>query len=137
VKFDWNQIFELGLPEVDDDHREMLTIMKSIEAAASTEDFDLCSDLLDKLVETTKSHFRREENLLEEAGYPDVHLHAKCHAELIDQASQLKAICKPIKSREKFEDFSWKLFQLFLDEVVSGDLHFKSYLQDRGIIKGY
>lgn len=137
VKFDWLQIFELGLSNIDDDHREMLALMKSVGAAASDDNFDLCSDFMDKLVDTTEAHFQREEALLEEAGYPDVNFHALVHSRLIARANEMKNTFKAINSRQNLEEGCSEMLALFLDEAIAADLHFKSFLQDKGLIKGF
>lgn len=135
AKLDWLETFELGVPEIDDDHREMLAIMKRVEVAADAEDFDLCADLLDKLIEFAKAHFKREEDLLEEAGYAHLELHKEYHAALVHRANTVKAICKGLRTRERFKDCCSEMFGFLVDDIVAGDLGFKSFLEEKGMIK--
>jgi len=136
VKLDWLETFELGLPEIDNDHREMLAIMKSVEAAADAEDFELCADLLDRLIEFSAAHFEREEELLRDARYPFVDLHKEYQSGLIARADAVKDICKGIKTRKNFKECCEEMFAFLVDDVVAGDLNFKSFLQEAGVIKG-
>ncbi len=135
AKLDWLETFELGLPEIDDDHREMLAIMKSVEAAADADDFDLCADLLDKLIEFSTAHFKREEDLLEKAEYPYLGIHKEYHSGLIARADSVKNICKEIKSRKNFKECCSEMFQFLVDDVVAGDLKFKSFLEEKGLVQ--
>ncbi len=136
AKLEWLETFELGVPEIDDDHREILAIMKSVEAAAETENYDLCADLLDKLIEFSAVHFKREEALLRKVGYPGVDMHEEYHSELVGQASAVKDVCKRIKSRENFQECCSELFGFLVDDIVAGDLKFKSFLETKGVTKG-
>lgn len=135
AKLDWLETFELGLPSIDDDHREMFAIMKSVESAANADDYDLCADLLDKLVKFSAAHFKREEDLLKEAGYPSVEIHSEYHSELVARAIAVKEICIGIRSRENFIECCEEMFAFLVDDIVAGDLNFKSFLQEKGLIE--
>lgn len=136
VKLQWLETFELGLPEIDDDHRELLSIMKSIESAADAEDFERCAELLDSLIDFSRSHFEREEELLAKAGYPHLGLHSEYHSGLLARAGTVKEICKGIRSKETFKDCCAEMFKFLVDDIIAGDLNFKSFLEEKGVIKG-
>ena len=134
-KFDWLESFELGIEEVDEDHRSMLVIMRKIEQAADDGSYDLCKELLDELLSFTIAHFQREEKMLEEFGYPNVEIHKKYHAELLERAKSVKTVCQAIKSKDNLKECCHEMFGFLVDDIVMGDLKFKSYLEDKGHIK--
>ncbi len=134
-KFDWLESFELGIAEVDEDHRGMLAIMKKIEQAADNEAYDLCNELLDELLDFTVMHFKREEEMLTEVGYPNVDIHKKYHTELLARAKSVKSVCQDIKSKNNLKECCYEMFSFLVDDVVNGDLKFKSYLEEKGVIK--
>lgn len=134
-KFDWLESFELGIEEVDEDHRGMLALMKKIEGAADNESYDLCNELLEELLAFTIAHFKREEQMLEDVGYPNVDLHKHYHEELLARAKSVMSVCQDIKSKDNLKECCYEMFSFLVDDVVTGDLKFKSYLEDKGLIK--
>ena len=135
ARFEWLETFELGVEEIDNDHIEMLSIMKEIETSADAEDFDLTTGLLDKLVSSSMAHFEREEALLERHGYLNLDVHKEYHAALIARASAVKDVCKGIRSRENFKECCDEMFRFLIDDIVAGDLNFKSFLEEKGLIQ--
>ncbi|MEX0583647.1 MAG: hemerythrin domain-containing protein [Sneathiella sp.] len=133
-KLDWLETFELGIPQVDDDHRELLAIMRKIREAADTEAFDECKTLLDELIEFSVDHFRREEEMLVRIGYPNAEIHKEYHHQLLDRASSVKDICKEIRSKENLKVCCDEMFGFLVDDIVTGDLKFKSYMENKGLI---
>ncbi|WP_293960200.1 hemerythrin domain-containing protein [Sneathiella sp.] len=134
-RLEWLETFELGITEVDDDHRELLAIMRRIKDAADQELFDECSALLDELIEFSVDHFKREEEMLAQAGYPNVKVHKEYHDRLLDRATSVKEVCKEIRTRDNLKDCCDEMFGFLVDDIIKGDLKFKSYLEEKGIIK--
>ncbi|MCF8468362.1 MAG: hemerythrin domain-containing protein [Sneathiella sp.] len=134
-KLDWLETFELGVPEVDADHRELLAIMKKIESLADAGAFDDCGPLLDELIDFSVAHFAREEEMLVEVGYPNADIHKEYHGRLLDRARSVKDICKEIRSKDNFKDCCDEMFGFLVDDIVTGDLKFKSFLENKGLIK--
>lgn len=133
INLEWLETFELGNPEIGNDHKELLAAMKRIAAAAVVEDFDLCGQLLDELVVQSEAHFRREEELLENAGYRFVDFHREYHSALIARAEEMKKICKGVKSRGNFKACCDEMMSFLVDDIIGGDLNFKSFLQEKGL----
>ncbi len=127
----WTQSFELGVEEVDSEHRELFEIARDIEQAVERHELDKCAALVDHFVETSKRHFKNEEAFLRREGYPDIEAHSKYHESLLDKAEALKANCEKEIETGKMEKCYVDSINLVLDDVVRGDLPFKSYLQQR------
>ena len=132
-RFVWLETFEIGVPEIDDDHREMLSLMQRVEAAAEAEDYGASGRLLDALMDHSRGHFAREERYLEGVGYPDVEAHRHYHASLIASAEELLATCKAMQSREDVKACCDRMFGFLIDDVIAGDLSFKSYLDEHSL----
>ncbi len=134
--FEWLESFELGCEEIDDDHRQMLALMKRIQAAGETGDLQLSANLLDSLLSLAQSHFDREETFLEGIGYPMASVHKDYHARLLLRANAVKDACKAITSPDVFKQCCEEMFGFLIDDVVAGDLKIKSYLQEIGLTPG-
>ncbi len=131
--FEWLESFELGCKEIDDDHRQLLSLMRRIETAGTTGDLELSATLLDSLIGFARCHFEREETFLDEIHYPFADLHKDYHAALLLRANAVKDACKAITSRGVFKQCCEEMFGFLIDDVVAGDLKIKSYLQEIGL----
>ncbi|MGB8275609.1 MAG: hemerythrin domain-containing protein [Alphaproteobacteria bacterium] len=134
-KFVWLETFELGIPQIDDEHKQMLSIMQRVQDTANAEQFDECMTLLDDLISVSEAHFTREEELLEKLRYPGVAEHREYHSALLARAEAVKEICKGMRSRANFKGCCEEMFGFLVDDVVAGDLTLKSFLQEKGAIK--
>lgn len=134
-KLDWLETFELGIPSVDADHRHLLNIMKQIETAANAGKFETCKGLLDDLLTASEAHFAREEKLLEETGYPNAAIHKEYHARLLNRAQSVKEVCKEIGTRDTLKECCQEMFEFLIDDIVKGDVNFKSFLEEKGLIQ--
>ncbi len=127
----WSQSYELGVEEIDSEHRNMFGFVVDIEKAIEQDDIKECSALVDDFIETSKKHFENEENLLAREKYPEVTNHSKYHKSLVKRARNLKATCEKEIEAGKIENCYKDMIDLLLDDVVKGDLQIKSYLQVR------
>lgn len=134
AKLDWLETFEVGVRQIDDDHRAILALMRQIETAASEKDFALSDELLDDLLLVSEKHFAREEALLAEFGYPGVDAHRHYHGLLLKRATEAKDVCKGLTARRGFKECCDELFAFLIDDIVNGDFKFKSYLEEKGLV---
>jgi hemerythrin len=133
VALKWLKSFEIGLKEIDDDHRQMLKIMRKIKTAGKARDFDICLVLLDQLVEFAQAHFEREEKLLHDIKYPAVAGHEAYHADLLERADVIREACKAIRSDRDLRKCCEQMFGYLIDDVIAGDMKIKSFLDATGL----
>jgi hemerythrin len=75
----------LGVPEMDADHHDLVTIANRIDDLVSKEPFQI-SELAELIVEFkthSAAHFAREEVFMESIGFPDIARHRLQHQRLI------------------------------------------------------
>lgn len=88
---EWCDEFQLGLPAIDKDHREMLEqcneYLLAVDRGAPMAEL---AGLLDRLLLRTRAHFIAEERLLDRHGYPGLALHKADHDRLLVQAEALR-----------------------------------------------
>lgn len=125
------QSYELGVEEIESDHRNMFGFVADIAKAIERGDLDECSALVDSFIETSKTHFENEEKLLAREEYPEITIHSDYHKSLLQRARDLKAICEEEIEAGKIENCYMEMIDLVLDDIVKGDLQIKSYLQVR------
>jgi hemerythrin len=90
-ELDWDSSLDVGVDEVDDDHRRMVKLFNLLAHAVSDgEDPDYQEALLDELIAFTVWHFRHEERLMLKYAYTDADAHKQQHRELIDGVTEIQ-----------------------------------------------
>ena len=132
-KLEWRESFELGIPEIDGDHRVMLELMRAVEATAAAQDRRRSERCVDRFLVFTELHFAREETLLERWGYPDWQEHARYHAGLVDRAKEVRKVCVTVETANDYQRCCEKMMSFLMDDIVRGDMKLKSYLENAGL----
>jgi hemerythrin-like metal-binding protein len=78
--------FSIGFPEVDSDHKRLVTLVRQIDQTIATGDNEQIKQHLTTLVQYTEWHFRHEERLMLSFQYPKYEEHRKEHHDLAQQA---------------------------------------------------
>lgn len=90
VFLQWNSEYELGVPAMDADHRDLMEMcnhfLTLVESQSSP---TLLADSLDRLILRTRAHFLAEERMLDRHGYPALVVHKAEHERLIREAESL------------------------------------------------
>jgi len=135
VRLQWLDSFSIGIKSIDDDHKKILQVMQDAQTAVENLDYTLCTTLLDELVELGSAHFLNEEKYLAEVSYPYIEEHILYHQELLLKIKAVRAICKDANSQGGLEKCFDGMAEFLVDDILAGDLQFKSYLQSRGMVK--
>jgi hemerythrin-like metal-binding protein len=89
-KFYWKDEYSLGVEKVDRQHRHLFEIInKLIERSAESSDPKLVSETLTEMLNYAKEHFRDEEEMMQEYGYPEIERHKELHAYFIRTTAEL------------------------------------------------
>lgn len=81
----------LAIPSMNDTHLEETLIINRLDTAARSNDIEGVSKALKELLEHTAIHFSNEEDMMEEAHFPDYEAHKSEHDRHIHE---LKALIK-------------------------------------------
>jgi hemerythrin len=126
----WLETFEIGIDEIDNDHKEILEIASSIEERVGKE-ADISSAVAN-LIHKIKEHFRKEEKILTHFRYPEIDSHKKYHKQLLRKANKLKNICG---ERDVSGEYCESAITFIIDDFVKDDMNFKSYLEYHGFAR--
>ncbi len=89
-RFEWQDFYEVGVPEIDAQHRELFTVINDLsEKLATAGGRGVPPDAAEKLLAFVRLHFQREESLLEKAGYPRAQEQRDEHRQLLADLAQL------------------------------------------------
>ena len=130
----WLETFELGVPEIDGDHRVIVSLMKAVEASLAGGHNKQAIPLIDLLIAFAADHFRREETLLAAWNYPELTVHCQYHRGLLETIDHIKKACLEKKGSESFKDCCDEMMRYIIDDVVQGDMHIKSHLQHSNLV---
>ena len=131
----WHDFLEIGVEFIDQDHKHLLAIMQGVQSAILRKDYVECAKLLASLLVEAAAHFQREEAYLAEAKYPGLVEHKKYHVNLLEQADNVKKICESTEAEHDVQACFNGMAKFLIDDILKGDIQFKSYLEHEGLIK--
>lgn len=80
MAIEWNEKLEIGIQEIDTQHKELFKIMNNlIEACNSGKGKEVVGNTLRFLKNYCIEHFKTEEKLMEKHNYPDLEKHKLQH----------------------------------------------------------
>ncbi|MCK5665326.1 MAG: hemerythrin family protein [Thiotrichaceae bacterium] len=85
----WDDAYSVGVEEMDNDHKKLINLINQLQTSVdyyTGKEFELKA--LDELVDYTKTHFKKEEKLLEESDYADLASHKIQHTQFIEKINQ-------------------------------------------------
>ena len=92
----WKEEFSVGVDAFDQDHKILFDLVNQFEIAGTTGKSDEhIVAVLETLIDYTKTHFKREEDMMDKYGYPDLLEHKHAHDRL---AEQVEAFCHRYES---------------------------------------
>jgi len=93
LRLNWQTDFECGEPTIDAEHQELFDLGNAMIAAAIEQHSQpsLWRATLDSMLVHLAQHFRNEEALMSQYGYPRLAEHQRSHAVLMRRAENLRA----------------------------------------------
>ena len=132
-KIDWNPSFSVGVKLLDEQHKRIVDMYNLlISDSEATVRSETISDLLDRLTKYATEHFRTEEQLLEEYGYPDL---ARQKAEHKAYRIKIVAFCQSTAIHEESVPAELLNFirDWWINHILNTDMKYRSFLMERGV----
>lgn len=87
----WSDAYAVGNAMLDSDHRILINLLNQLQDATETgQSRAVVGTVVNVLVEYTEHHFRREEAVMEAAGYPGLEAHRAAHRALEERARDIR-----------------------------------------------
>jgi hemerythrin-like metal-binding protein len=132
---EWKESYSVGIDVIDDDHKKLLGLINQLQAAAHYKtDDEIVEEVLNELVDYTKYHFCREEQMMEKCNYPDFDEHKRQHDEMILQVSDYINDYRIDRTRT-IEDVAVYLKTWLVNHINGTDQKYTPYLQECSHIK--
>jgi hemerythrin-like metal-binding protein len=88
----WTEKMSVGVEVLDDDHKRLMRLINDLhDGLKAGHGKEALGKVLDSLVDYTRSHFEREEQLFAKTGYPNWLAHKKEHDNLTHQVLEVQA----------------------------------------------
>lgn len=124
--------FKLEYETLDRDHQRLADIVNEILKAIDDDEGEKCEDLALDFVKTAKSHFASEEAFLVKVGYPNVKKHQDHHKSLHTKMDHLLEFAKMAGVNPMArESLRKELVYFLMDDVITKDMDFKTYIEDK------
>ena len=91
MAIEWTEDLAVGFKEIDDQHRELFTMInRMLEACNQGKGKEVLDEILGFLENYVVIHFGTEERLMQQYNYPDYASHKKHHEQFIQSFTKLK-----------------------------------------------
>lgn len=88
---EWDERFSVGNAVLDGDHRILITLVNQLYDATDTgQSRDVVGSIVNVLAEYVEQHFRREEAMFLQAGFPGADAHMALHRVLEEQVRDIR-----------------------------------------------
>ena len=121
---EWTPDLNTGIPDIDEQHKQMLHHINDFYEAANAKDKNRMSIVLFDLINSTLAHFQYEEALMEQAKYPLLEPHRRVHKNFIDK---LMALHEKLQTMETTDDIA-----VLLIDSLDGWLFRHIRINDKG-----
>ena len=130
---EWTPDLTVGVELIDTQHKELFKrITDLLDSIKKKECKYTIDDTTKFLEEYVVFHFTDEENVMREAGYPELEAHMKLHAQFIDDFNELKDKLKhEISSYTRSVYTNQIVVDWILQHIKTVDMKFGGFMESR------
>ena len=130
----WTDKLSVGVEVLDRDHRHLVDMVNTLfDGIQAGEGQAAVGSILDDLVAYTVEHFRREEDLMAHAGYPDAAAHKEAHARLCRQVLDIQAKYRSGATPTLSLEVMHFLKNWLTNHIQGSDRHYAPLLNAKGV----
>ncbi|MBL6932605.1 MAG: hemerythrin family protein [Rhodospirillales bacterium] len=117
----------IGHTIIDDEHLYLASLVnKSMDAIAAGSKW-LCAETVDQLIEKLGQHFKSEERIMTELGFPETKTHSQHHVDCLKKLMSIGSRCETGDCLGK--ECVLDTVSLLVDDLIGADMAFKGHLQ--------
>lgn len=124
----WSHDNEIGVDMIDRQHEYFASLINRLAELMPTRDPKQRAYLISELNAYARFHFISEENLMRDAGYPDLDVHTGHHRELINELSNLETTLEMRKSVAEINELIAFLTKWFIQHTTKEDRQFADFV---------
>ena len=129
----WDDAWKIGVAEIDEHHQTLVKMVQKLFGALITaQGADYVKQIVVELIDYTRYHFQREEEIFAEHGFDQLEAHEAKHQVLIKQVLDISQdLLKEGTSEDLSEDVYHFLKHWLADHIINEDLKFKTFLENK------
>lgn len=133
-EFKWDEGLSVGVDEIDNDHKMLLSIIAELsDAIEENHESDVIKDVFVKLESYVQLHFEREEALMRQCGYQELEAHIISHQQFINKIPELRSELLNADTVEVARDIYLFLVDWLLNHIVVDDMEYFQDVFDQGL----
>ncbi|MDV7339235.1 hemerythrin domain-containing protein [Terasakiella sp. A23] len=122
MQTDWQDIYEIGIPEIDQAHAGLFESFNDfVDLSQSGAKVDLILKKFITLIEKVEKHFREEEEIMASIDYDDLENHALIHQQLLGDAKELSIELSNAIETDDMMPYITCLKHLIIEHVIRHD----------------
>lgn len=130
---EWHDSYSVGIEAIDNDHKKLLNLINQLQTAAHYQtDPQYEREAFDALVDYTKTHFKREEDLMQAHGYPTYAGHKAEHEAMIAKVNEMLQNYHA-KPHDTIEEAVQYLKKWLVGHINGTDQGYSQFLRDKGV----
>jgi len=131
---EWSDANRVGVTDVDEQHKQLFGILNQLHAAvAEGKEQSELHEIVERLIEYTVYHFRTEEDLFLEHGYPGYDEQKSEHDSLTATALEFQGKLLDGSATLSFELLDF-LHDWLMDHTMGLDKEMGTFFNERGIL---
>ncbi|HLO74892.1 MAG TPA: bacteriohemerythrin [Magnetospirillum sp.] len=131
---DWSEQLSVHVVEFDDDHKRLISILNSLwEASEERRGHEVIDAILADLIDYTRTHFAREEEMFARWGYPGTDMHKQAHERLLATAASLHAKFRQEESESVADEVFEFLRDWLVKHILGDDALYANFFRGLGI----
>jgi hemerythrin len=129
----WDSSFSVGIPAIDEQHRKLIGMINTMaEARQARVDSEVVSEVLNEMTRYAAEHFKSEEDLMRQHGFPSFDEHRKKHVSFRKDVAHLclDAVAHKTSVPESVVRF---LKDWFVDHILYCDQRYAEFFRQIGV----
>ena len=131
---EWKDEYSVGIEVIDNDHRKLLNLINQFQTAVlyrTGQEFE--EEAMSELVDYTRTHFKREEDLMKEHGYPGYEAHHAEHLKFIGEVEEMIRLYKDKGNRATLQQAVVFLRDWLINHIMGTDQAYSGFLIGKGV----
>lgn len=130
---EWNDSLSVGIEAIDADHKRLLGMINQLQTAAHYHtDDEMIEKTLNDLMDYTKYHFNREEEIMQSNAYPDFDAHKQQHENMVNQVTKFIDEYRVDKTRT-IDNVTLFLKTWLINHIKGSDQEYAPFLKQKGV----
>jgi hemerythrin len=127
----WKDSFSVGIERIDSQHKSLVEMINDLfRAMSNREDKEFIQPLISNLISYAASHFKDEEQLMQQAGFPDLNNHKREHEDFTLKIKQFQLRHSKGEAALSLEIINF-LKEWLLDHIITKDRKYARYMSGK------